>query len=81
MLTGDKRGIGLQCVVDQNLAQQVLGQAVGQRVLVVEMPVRIVGGEQQHVVGADLLDDALQLVALAAARRTAATVRRTCSRA
>src|SRR6478672_9753160 len=55
-------GEGFQRIVDQDLAQQMIGQAVGQRVLVVEMPVRVVGGEQQHLVGTDLLDDALQLI-------------------
>jgi hypothetical protein len=42
--------------------QQAFGQAVRQRVLVIEVPVRIVGREQQHFVRADLVDDAQQLL-------------------
>src|SRR4051812_23574566 len=53
--------VGFQRIIDADLACQVGRQASRQRVVAVEMPVRIVGGEQQHPVGAELFEDGEEL--------------------
>src|SRR5690349_2832657 len=57
-----KTGIGGEWVVDEDLAHEAIRQVVWQCIAAIEVPVRVVGGEQQHLVRADLLDESLQLI-------------------
>ena len=57
--------IGVERIVDQHFLDCAPAQPVRQDVLAVELPVRIVGREQQELVGADVLDDARQHLRLA----------------
>ena len=50
-------GIGGERIVDQDLPAQGGRQAGGQHVVAVELPVRKIGREQQHVVGLQLVHD------------------------
>src|SRR5260370_23168369 len=48
---------GFERIVGTHTRYQAGRQMRRHRVVAVELPVRIVGGEQEHLVGADLLDD------------------------
>src|SRR5262249_39929815 len=51
---------GVEGIVDGKPANGLLRKPVGQGVLAVEMPVRVIGREQQHAVAADMLERARQ---------------------
>src|SRR5690349_2777317 len=57
--------IGFQWIIDANALHQRRRQAGWQHGVAVELPVRIVRGEQQHVVAVDHLDDAVEYIAVA----------------
>src|SRR5262245_65626512 len=51
---------GVEGIVDGKAANGLLRKPVGQDVLAVEMPVRVIGREQQHEVADDMLERASQ---------------------
>ena len=51
-------GIGRQRIVARDLLDERLGQSIGQRRLALEMGVGIIGGEEQQLVRADMVEDA-----------------------
>ena len=63
--------IGRQRIVDHDLAPQRRRNACRHRVVAVELPVRIVRGEQQHIVGTQMFDRPVPPRRGRPARRTA----------
>jgi hypothetical protein len=54
--------IGRARVIDQNLGDHSIGQPVRQHLVAVELPVRIVGREQQKIVATDMFERAGKLL-------------------
>ena len=59
-LSGEAR-VGLERVVDQDFLHEAGRQTVGQGVIAIELPVRVVGGEQQNFVRADFFQYPVEL--------------------
>src|SRR5258706_7336430 len=44
-------------IVHHDLAREVIGDAGGKEIIVVELPMRVIGGKQQEFVPAQMIDD------------------------
>ena len=63
---------GFKRIVGAHARDETGRQMRRHRIVAVELPVRVVGREQEHLVGADLLDDVGDPSRIGRARRTAA---------
>ena len=72
--------VGVGGIAHQHAIDQGIRQPVRQHVVAIEVPVRVVGREQQHVVGAQMLEQALRPPRAVGGASNGCSVRRTCSR-